>query len=82
MAVLKVPSALMFSMSTMILNWVKLLTPLKAEGLQRDLDELEGWALTSHVKFNKCECQILNLGWGSPGYLYRVGNETLKSSPT
>lgn len=80
MAVLKVPAALMFSVSTMILNWVKLLTPLKAEALQRDLDELEGWALTSRMKLNKC--QILNLGWGNAGYLYSVGNETLKSSPT
>ncbi|RMC05424.1 hypothetical protein DUI87_18616 [Hirundo rustica rustica] len=50
------------------------------QALKRDLDKSEIWASINHLKFNKVECQILHLGWGSPGYVDRLGNETLKSS--
>lgn len=51
------------------------------EALQKDLDELEGWMITKYAKFKKCKCQILHLGWGNPGYLYRLTDEKLESSP-
>ncbi|GAB0179846.1 mitochondrial enolase superfamily member 1 [Grus japonensis] len=51
-----------------------------AEALQRELDRLENWAITSCMRFNKGKCQILHLGRGNPGYTYRLGNETLETS--
>ncbi|KAJ7424370.1 hypothetical protein BTVI_06590 [Pitangus sulphuratus] len=50
------------------------------EALQRDLNKLEDWAITNHVKFNKGNCQILHLGWNNPRYVYRLWNQMLKSS--
>ena len=43
------------------------------EALKRDLDKLKSWAITNSMKFNKKKCQILHLGRGNPGYLYRMG---------
>lgn len=33
------------------------------------------------MKFSKSRCQILHLGWGSPGCVFRPGDERLESSP-
>ncbi|GAB0179754.1 mitochondrial enolase superfamily member 1 [Grus japonensis] len=50
------------------------------EALQRGLDRLENWAITSCMRFNKGKCQILHLGRGNPGYTYILGDETLEIS--
>lgn len=52
------------------------------EALQRDHDKLEGWAISNCMKFNKSKCHILHLGQNNPGYMCRVGDEKLESSPT
>ncbi|KAK4813849.1 hypothetical protein QYF61_001947 [Mycteria americana] len=50
------------------------------EALQRDLDRLESWAMTNHMKFIRSKCWILHLGRGNPGYMYKLGDERLESS--
>ncbi|GAB0205762.1 hypothetical protein GRJ2_003041800 [Grus japonensis] len=32
------------------------------------------------MKFDKSKCQILHLGWGNPGYMYKLANERLERS--
>lgn len=52
-----------------------------SKALQRDLNRPQSWAITSHMKFNTCKCWILRLGWGNPGYTYKLGEKGLKRSP-
>lgn len=49
------------------------------EALQSYLDRLERWAITSPIKFNKC--QILHLGWHNPCSTYKLVDKSLESSP-
>jgi len=47
--------------------------------LQKDLEKLQGWAITNCMKFNKAE--ILHLQQGNPGYTYRPGDKRLECNP-
>jgi len=51
------------------------------EALQRDLQRLESWAITNHMKLNKSKYWILQLGWHNPGYAYKLGDERLENRP-
>ncbi|XP_019469127.2 CUB and sushi domain-containing protein 1 [Meleagris gallopavo] len=51
------------------------------ETLQRDFDKLFGWTVSSCIKFDKSIFKILYLGWDNPGYMYRLEDEKLESSP-
>lgn len=54
----------------MILN--KELSPSLSTERQKDIDKLEGWAITNLMKFNKSKYQILHLRWGNLGCIYRL----------
>lgn len=48
--------------------------------VKRDLNKLETWAITNHMKFNKDKFWILGLGHGNPGCECRLGNKRLETS--
>ncbi|KAJ7420555.1 hypothetical protein WISP_48130 [Willisornis vidua] len=50
------------------------------DALKRVFNTSEDWQIPNHMKFNKGKFQILHLGQGNPGCLYRLGNEMLESS--
>lgn len=54
---------------------------LSGENLQRDLDQLEGRAISNHTEFKKSKCWILCWGKSNPGFMFR-GDERLEGSPT
>jgi len=60
-------------------NWYGLLTLEGQNTLQRDLDQLDHWAMINWMKFNETICQILHLEWSNARH--KMEEEWLEISP-
>lgn len=52
------------------------------DGIQRDLDGLEGWVHVNLMKFNEAKCKVWHMGQGNPKQKYRLDREWTESSST